>query len=171
MLNGNLEDIQDCAIQLGVEPKHAGILACMIASKPWSAIERGLTNVPDEATKLQEKSQLRKDVSEYMTDITRILATVDRQLLLVMKTNDLIRSICHYLGTDERRAYLTMTQFCVQVSAQERLEKCTNFFSRFITHFQIQWIYFKLSLYSIYLRFSAPSITRTVSKFYDLETE
>lgn len=57
ILKGNVDQIKSCAMTMGIkDDTKAGLLACMISSKPWSAIERGLENVPDEATRKKEVS-------------------------------------------------------------------------------------------------------------------
>lgn len=89
-----------------------------------------------------------------MNTISQVLATMDRQLLLVLKTNDLIRSIANYLGTDERRTFLTMTRCCLQAKQKLRLAECDGFFSRLAVRLQTQWLLFKISLFSLYLSFT-----------------
>ena len=80
------------------------------------------------------------------------MGKVDRQLLLIMKTNDLIRNISHVLGCDERRSLLNMNRYCIQTVYEQRLSQCqNNIFKRFAIHLQTRYLYFKLSLYSFYL--------------------
>lgn len=86
-----------------------------------------------------------------MNAITRILGKMDRQLLLVLKTNDLVRFICNAIGQDERRSLLNMSRFCVDTVGERRLNKSNNILQRFLIHFQIQCQHFKLSLYSFFL--------------------
>lgn len=86
-----------------------------------------------------------------MDSIAKVLATMDHQLLLVLKTNDLIRSIAKHLGIDERRTFLTMTRCCIEARQQLSLANCHSFFSRLSIRLQTQWLFFKLSLYSLYL--------------------
>ena len=100
---------------------------------------------------IPQKDELRRNASRYFSDISKILATVDRQLLLLMKTNDLIRSIAFTLGNDERRSFLTMTRACFQMLQDKQARAASNVFSRAAIQFQSQWFYFKLYLYSFYL--------------------
>lgn len=153
VLNGDEPKIIDCAKQMGIDisKHHAQLLSCMIAAKPWSAVKRGLVNIPDEETRSKEKDELRRNASRYFQDISKILATVDRQLLLLMKTNDLIRSIAYTLGNDERRSFLTMTRACFQMLQDKRYEATWNPVTKLAITLQSNWFFFKLRLYSFYL--------------------
>ena len=68
---------------------------------------------------------LRVSVSVYLTDISTILNRVPRQLLLILKTNDLLRSIDHQLQTSNAsRSFVTMSKCCTEVVAREELRTC-----------------------------------------------
>ncbi|KAJ6217942.1 hypothetical protein RDWZM_009099 [Blomia tropicalis] len=153
VLEGNEPQIIECAKKLGISisKHHAQLLSCMISSKPWSAVKRGLANVPDAITRGKEDEELRKNASKYFGDINKILATVDRQLLLIMKTNDLIRSIAKSLGNDERKSFLTMTRSCFKVDKMRRLRESPGIFSSILIHLGASWFFFKLRIYSFYL--------------------
>nr|XP_027201125.1 uncharacterized aarF domain-containing protein kinase 1-like [Dermatophagoides pteronyssinus] len=154
IFRGDLKQIQERAIRMGIEEKDAQLLSCMVTAKPWSAISRGLENRPKDQTIIsEEKNELRKNASLYVHNISQILGKVDRQLLLIMKTNDLIRNISHVLGCDERRSLLNMNRYCIQTVYEQRLSQCqnNNIFKRFAIHLQTRYLYFKLSLYSFYL--------------------
>lgn len=154
VLNGNEPEIIRCAKKMGIDlgkEHYAQLLSCMITAKPWSAVKRGLANVPDEKTRNAEKDELRKNASRYFGDISKILATVDRQLLLLMKTNDLIRSIAFTLGNDERRSFLTMTKACYSMLQQKKARESGNSLVKLALQMQSQWFFFKIWVYSLYL--------------------
>ena len=167
VLKGDEEKIIDCAKKMGIDVSrhHGQLLSCMIAAKPWSAVKRGLVNPPDEVTRSKEADELRRNVSLYFNDISKILATVDRQLLLVMKTNDLIRSIAYTLGNDERRSFLIMTRACFQMFQDKRYYETWNPLIKFYIALQSKWFYFRLYFYSFYLWLTwSPSTISTSSK-------
>lgn len=123
--------------------KRHGLLRC-VPNSPRLLI---LTNVPFQLQKLA----LKRAASGYFGDISTILATVDRQLLLIMKTNDLIRSIAYTLGNDERRSFLVMTRACFQSLQDRRARETNSKWVRFGLLLHSQWFYFKLYVYSFYL--------------------
>lgn len=86
-----------------------------------------------------------------MNEISKVLANVDRQLLLVLKTNDLIRSIGHGMGFDERRSFLTMSKFCIEVVQAWKLKQCNGVFESITVRLQTTWLKFKIHLYTFVL--------------------
>jgi len=72
-------------------------------------------------------------------------------MLLVFKTNDLLRSTDYALGTSgERRSLITMSQCCVRAVHSEELRHCHNLFQRLQVNISRQWLETKL-FYSFYL--------------------
>jgi aarF domain-containing kinase len=81
-----------------------------------------------------------------------MLSQVDRQMLLVFKTNDLLRSIDYALGTSgERRSLITMSRSCIRAVHSEELRHCHNWVQRLHVHIGRHWLETKLSFYSFYL--------------------
>ena len=59
--------------------------------------------------------EIRRNLPTFLAEITQLLDTVPRQLVLILKTNDLLRGIEHVLGTQvQRRSYLTMSRYCLR---------------------------------------------------------
>lgn len=58
VLNGDEPEIVRCAKNMGIDLSghYAQLLSCMITAKPWSAVKRGLANIPDEKTRNAEVS-------------------------------------------------------------------------------------------------------------------
>lgn len=57
IFRGDLKQIQERAIRMGIEEKDAQLLSCMVTAKPWSAISRGLENRPKDQTIISEEVQ------------------------------------------------------------------------------------------------------------------
>lgn len=58
---------------------------------------------------------IQKNLPHYLPEITQLLDSVPRQLILVLKTNDLLRGIEHTLGASAyRSSYVTMAKSCLQ---------------------------------------------------------
>ena len=49
-----------------------------------------------------QKNEFQKEIPKYLPQITGVLQDVDRQMLLVFRTNDLMRGIEHTLKTHAR---------------------------------------------------------------------
>jgi PREDICTED: similar to CG3608-PA len=76
-------------------------------------------------------------------------------MLLLFKTNDLLRGIETSLGTrGEKRSFLTMSKSCIRSVYDEKLKECTNVLSTWKTTAIKNWYLTKLSIYQFYLWFS-----------------
>ena len=128
------------------------ILACILAAKPWESLMRGLTKPGNKVSSSEEKKQLRKYAVEYFPEIAKILARVNRQMLLVLKTNDLLRGIEGALGTrGEKTSLLNMSKYCVRSVYNEQIDKTQGFFRRLLLRICRQWILAKINCYHFYL--------------------
>lgn len=62
-----------------------------------------------------QKSTFQNELPNFLHYITQCLENVDRQALLVLKTNDLIRSIEYALHMQDRMAgFLVMSKCCTE---------------------------------------------------------
>lgn len=98
ILNADPEGIKTYADRLGVGQLY-GLFACMVAGRSWSSITKGI----DRAEKTEAESQeIKENVAMYIKEIADVLAFVNRQMILIFKTNDLLRTIEFNLGTQSR---------------------------------------------------------------------
>lgn len=87
-----------------------------------------------------------------LPQISDVLQQVDRQMLLILKTNDLIRGIESTLHTQNRMtAFWVMSKCCVQSKYQQEKEKQTNASRRFRMLLCERWELFKLNVYYLCL--------------------
>lgn len=82
-----------------------------------------------------------------LPDISNILETVDRQMLLVLKTNDLLRGIETALKTQKRMtAYWVMAKCCIRSTSQEEIEKAESSLKKFGSVIVMNWTILKINL-------------------------
>jgi aarF domain-containing kinase len=87
-----------------------------------------------------------------LPNIADILETVDRQMLLILKTNDLIRGIETTLQTQRRMtAYWVMAKCCIRSATREEIEHSKSFWKKFFTALAANWSILKLNLRYLYL--------------------
>ena len=108
---------------------------------------------------------IKSTASSYLPQIAEILNAVPRELLLVFKTNDLIRGIesalhCHA----DASAFLTMSRCCVKAVCDDQLKSCRSRFCRLSTRTMQSWLLTKISLYELYLWICQHSLVRIVSR-------
>lgn len=161
IINADHEGIKKYATELGAGELYP-ILACILAAKPWESLMKGLTKPGAKVSSTEEKKQLRKYAMQYFPEIAKILARVNRQMLLVLKTNDLLRGIEGSLGTrGEKTSLLNMSKYCVRTVYQERIDKAQGLIRRLLLRISRQWILTKINCYSFYLWFYSAFLTRS----------
>jgi len=150
VLNRDLEGMKRWATELGVGHMY-GLLACVITAKPWSAVLKGITNKRNQSDHKAEQDELRRHVGQYFPQITELLSKVPRELLLIFKTNDLIRGIETSLGTrGQRRSLITMSECCVRTVYAERYRKSSIFSLLFLLMAEY-WTLVKLRMFKNFL--------------------
>ena len=103
--------------------------------------------------------ELRKSVAMYLSDISNVLNRVPRQMLLIFKTNDLLRGIDHQLETSETsRSFVTMSKCCAEAVATEELKSCGTWLERFMVYGRWSVDRARIALYQVSVQdFSIPT--------------
>ena len=95
---------------------------------------------------------LRANAALYMIQISEILNRIPRQLLLIMKTNDVLRGIEAALQTRANASsFLNMSKCCVRAVSSDELRQCDSFYQSFSIRLATQWQLCKLTFYEFYL--------------------
>jgi len=144
----------------------------MVTGRPWETVMQGLTKVKYSKEEvgssmpylssvtngiplsILQKNTLQNNTSLVLPHISDVLEQVDRQMLLIMKTNDLIRGIEATLRTQNRMtAFWVMSKCCVQSSyAEQRTQQAASGSSRILwLRVRERWELFKLNCYYLYL--------------------
>ena len=95
----------------------------------------------------------------YLAEITQLLDNVPRQLVLILKTNDLLRGLEHFLGSSQHsQSYITMSKYCVRAIGDyemNNMENCLRVrwtwrirtsFSLLTVYLYEMWVWFKATL-------------------------
>ncbi|XP_060658588.1 aarF domain-containing kinase 1 [Drosophila nasuta] len=139
--------------QLGITRDLYGLFACMVTGRPWETLMQGITKVKYSK---EEKNTLQSNTSQVLPHISDVLEQVDRQMLLILKTNDLIRSIESTLRTQNRMtAFWAMTKCCVQSTYAEQRAQETTKSKRWRLELSERWELFKLNVYYLFLGLKA----------------
>lgn len=142
-----------------------GLLACMVSGRTWDAIMSGV-----QRTKVSggEKNQFLKEIPGLLPKISEVLERVDRQMLLILKTNDLIRSIEHSLQTKSRMGgYMEMSKCCIKFVYNDRMKSADDGWTRLWLRVAEQWSFLKISLYYVYLGVLNLDIHKTVDSVWN----
>jgi len=148
ILNANQDGIKEYADKLGVGQLY-GLFACMVAGRSWSSITKGIDKAEKSAA---ESKEIKENVAKYIKQIADVLAFVNRQMILIFKTNDLLRTIEHNLGTSNSMLFfIQMSRSCFRCLNDERLRLCNGFWCRKRTELTATWDQFKISIYQVFL--------------------
>jgi len=148
IIDRDVEEIKRTATQLGVGDLY-GLFACMVTARSWGAIQKGMeVSAKDKS----ESAEIKQNATRYMREITNVLAFVNRQMILIFKTNDLLRNIESSLGTANRYiSFLQMSRSCIRTLQEKNLANARSRWARFSIQLRSQWNLMKISLYEFYL--------------------
>ena len=137
--------------KLGIKGDLYPLFACMLTGRPWESVIAGVSRIKPNDT---EKELVQSNSTFVLPSISDILEQVDRQMLLILKTNDLIRNIETTLRTQYRMtSFWVMSKCCLEsVARQEMMQNhSTSKWQRFTKNLQKNWLLFKLNIYYLYL--------------------
>ena len=73
-------------------------------------------------------------------------------MLLIFKTNDLLRGIEASLGTHANaRSFIVMSKSCVKAVYRHKQKRCHTFLGKLTLSFQEKWTLLMISMYEFYL--------------------
>ncbi|XP_027997101.2 aarF domain-containing protein kinase 1 [Eptesicus fuscus] len=126
------------------------LLACMLTARSWNSVNRGISQAPVTAT---ENIEIRNNAATYLPQISQLLNRVPRQMLLIFKTNDLLRGIEATLGTRaSASSFLNMSRCCVRALATHNKKNTCSFFRRTQISFSETFSLWQISLHELILR-------------------
>lgn len=89
---------------------------------------------------------IQKEIPRYLPEITQLLDMVPRELVLILKTNDLLRGIEFSLNASSyRRSYITMSKSCVRALGAHNMATSSSW-----RQGMYLWIKMKLTLMAIH---------------------
>ncbi|XP_029048676.1 aarF domain-containing kinase 1 [Osmia bicornis bicornis] len=162
ILNGDKAAMQRHCAKLGVGDMY-GLLACMVSGRSWNTIMSGVRKTKYDSV---EKQEFQREIPNLLPQISHVLEKVNRQMLLILKTNDLMRCIEYSLHTESRMSgMMEMSKCCILSVYGEKLKSCTNTWEKWKLSVSKQWTLFKWSLYYLYLGVLNFNIIDSVDSF------
>ncbi|CAD5231578.1 unnamed protein product [Bursaphelenchus xylophilus] len=150
ILKPDKDEIKNICTKMGVGELF-GLFACIVTARSWESVTKGITKVKTTAS---ETSHIREFASSLIPQISQVLDRMPRAMLLILKTNDLLRAIEHRLGAQNRSdAFLEMSRQCSRTVFDYRRAKTKSVVAKFVLTVKLYTILFKIYLYEVYLRF------------------
>merc|ERR1712045_1056674 len=98
-----------------------------------------------------DKAEKNSAESQEIKEIADVLAFVNRQMILIFKTNDLLRNIEFTLGTQNNMSYFVqMSRACMKVLRAEERRICQNNWCLIKSSIGGQWDQLKISFYQVF---------------------
>ncbi|KAF9348644.1 hypothetical protein BGX34_002321 [Mortierella sp. NVP85] len=115
VMESDKEEIRRRAMNLGGIDTYE-LFACILTGRDWDVIQDA--QLTKTVRNKEETTKISTGAGDWLVEIADILARVPRDLLLLFKTNDLLRSLDEDLGADDgaqMRTFAVMGQYCAQI--------------------------------------------------------
>lgn len=152
LIRGDEDGIRTYAKRVGGTDTYQ-LFACIMTGRAWDTVTSADLS---SARSKSELNQMSEGAMEWLVDIADILARLPRVVLLLLKTNDLLRHVDEVLrssSTDDHLTYVIMGQYCAKAvwldARQNILDRIAaiglkwNLFSM-LAH--VWWNYYSLAL-------------------------
>lgn len=159
LIKADLEGIKKYATAMNAGDLH-GLFACMVTARSWKAITAGIDKQEITA---EEDDEIKQNAAQYLIEISTILNRVPRQMLLILKTNDVLRGIeCALKTRANASSFINMSKCCIRAVAIDKLHNCDSWFQSLGVRLLCQWQLFKISLYEFYLWFQTSALMNAI---------
>ncbi|XP_011172280.1 aarF domain-containing kinase 1 [Solenopsis invicta] len=163
ILDADRVAMKEYCTRLGVGDLY-GLLACMVSGRTWETIVSGVRKTRYDA---HEKEMFQQNVPNLLPQISVVLDRVNQQMLLILKTNDLMRGIEYSLRTQSRMSsMIEMSACCVRSVYGEKLRQCSSTWDRCRVLLAERWSLLKLSVYYTYLGLINFDLNRSVESLW-----
>ncbi|XP_051873635.1 aarF domain-containing protein kinase 1 [Pristis pectinata] len=137
------------------------LFACMITARSWASITKGIDQIP---VSKNEDVEIRLNAAKYLPRINELLNKVPRQMLLLLKTNDLLRGIETSLQTRANASsFITMSRCCVRAISRYEKDASKSWYRKLKISLTEALVLWQISLYEILLWIKVSSLGRWIS--------
>ncbi|KAE9556728.1 hypothetical protein FO519_000134 [Halicephalobus sp. NKZ332] len=101
------------------------LFSCMVTSRSWQSVTQGVHKTgPTKA----ERLEVQEFAASLIPQISQVLDQMPSSMILILKTNDLLRAIERSLGVSNRKeGFLEMARCCTWACFEDAIKKSTSF--------------------------------------------
>ncbi len=100
----------------------------------------------------EEDDEIRTNAANYLPEIAEVLNSIPREMLLILKTNDLLKGIEGALHCRANASsLLIMSKCCVEAVYQQQARSCTSWWGLIRLSIAKHIALAKISIYEFYL--------------------
>ncbi|XP_074959729.1 aarF domain-containing protein kinase 1 isoform X5 [Phalacrocorax aristotelis] len=148
LIKADMKRVQKYSRRLGAGDLYP-LFACMLTARSWESVNRGIDRSPVSAT---EDVEIRSNAAAYLPQITQLLNNVPRQMLLLLKTNDLLRGIESALHTRANASsFLNMSRCCIRAVSTYQRSKSHSLYRRAQISLTEALSLWQINLYELFL--------------------
>ncbi|KAM9341177.1 aarF domain-containing protein kinase 1 [Symphorus nematophorus] len=123
LIKGDMPGVERYSRRLGAGELYP-LFACVLTARSWTAVNAGISSVP---VTHSEDVEIRTNAALYLPQISELLNRVPRQMLLLLKTNDLLRGIETTLQTRaSSSSFINMSRCCIRAMARHKRGKARS---------------------------------------------
>ncbi|XP_033498900.1 aarF domain-containing protein kinase 1 isoform X3 [Epinephelus lanceolatus] len=149
LINGDMSAVKRYSLRLGAGDLYP-LFACVLTARSWTAINAGISSVP---VTHSEDVEIRTNAALYLPQISELLNRVPRQMLLLLKTNDLLRGIETTLQTRaSSSSFINMSRCCIRAMARHKISKTQSRRRRLQITLAESLSLWRLTMYELFLR-------------------
>ncbi|XP_025912989.1 uncharacterized aarF domain-containing protein kinase 1 isoform X3 [Apteryx rowi] len=148
LIKADMKRVQKYSQRLGAGDLYP-LFACMLTARSWESVNRGIDQAPVSAS---EDVEIRSNAAAYLPQITQLLNNVPRQMLLLLKTNDLLRGIESALHTRaSASSFLNMSRCCIRAVSTYQKSKSRSLYRRAQISLTEALSLWQINLYEVFL--------------------
>ncbi|XP_019471326.1 aarF domain-containing protein kinase 1 isoform X4 [Meleagris gallopavo] len=148
LIKADMKRVQKYSRRLGAGDLYP-LFACMLTARSWESVNRGIDQSPLSAS---EDVEIRSNAAAYLPQITQLLNNVPRQMLLLLKTNDLLRGIESALHTRaSASSFLNMSRCCIRAVSTYQRSKSHSLYRRVHISLTEALSLWQIDLYELFL--------------------
>lgn len=148
LIQGDMRGVERYSLRLGAGPLYP-LFACVLTARSWTAVNAGISSLPVTPS---EDNEIRTNAGLYLPQISELLNRVPRQMLLLLKTNDLLRGIETTLQTRaSSSSFINMSRCCIRAIARHKRSKAQSRRRRVQITFTESLSLWRLSVYELFL--------------------
>ncbi|XP_016125187.1 aarF domain-containing protein kinase 1 isoform X1 [Sinocyclocheilus grahami] len=160
LIKGDLKGIERYSRRLGAGDLYP-LFACVLTARSWTSVNAGISQTP---VTQSEDVEIRTNAALYsVQQISELLNRVPRQMLLLLKTNDLLRGIETILQTRaSSSSFINMSRCCTRAIARHKRSKTKSRTRLLQISLCELWSLCQIDLYELMLWLRSSALARWV---------
>ncbi|XP_057200455.1 aarF domain-containing protein kinase 1 [Triplophysa rosa] len=159
LIRGDMKGIERYSRRLSAGDLYP-LFACVLTGRSWKSVNDGISQTP---VTQSEDVEIRTNAALYLPQISELLNRVPRQMLLLLKTNDLLRGIETILQTRaSSSSFINMSRCCTRAIARHQRGKTKSRSRRLQISLSERWALCQIGLYELMLWLRSSALARWV---------